>query len=280
MKRISLAVLVVVLLITFDLTLSITYAETKYKIYKVANISNKSKLAIRAWPSPKSRIKVSLSANARDLVETGKSKVVGKNKWVEITWQKTKGWVNTRYLKKTGVLLHPVRNSRNLKSAPILVKKTPTPQRAPIARVIPKTEDLPQGLPNEFGGDRYDQPVMEKVAEVKTAYAPKKINKILLCSGNSPEPWDIKMDIATQKMQVKLNKGKKWFSMPINYHAWASSNKVRMNLGGNKGRNVVDVNLEKTEACSNGLNNINYPFSVNATINRQFYSGCCQSISK
>ncbi len=284
MKQISLLAFVVLLLITVDLTLSMAYANTKYKIYKVANISSKGKLPVRAWPSPKSRVKVSLSAKAKDLVETGKSKIIGKNKWVEITWRDNKGWVNTRYLKKTGVLLHPPQNkSRNIHSVnDRIVKKVPVPvkQQTPVAVIIPKGKDLEQEPPRELGGDRYDQPVIEKVAEVKTAYSPKKVDKILLCSGSSPEPWDIKMDIASQKMQVKLNQGKKWFSMPISYHAWASPNKVRMNLGGNKGRNVVDVNLEKTEACSNGLNNINYPFSVNATINRQFFSGCCQAISK
>lgn len=284
MNQISLFVFIVILLITIDLTLSTTYADTKYKIYKVANISSKGKLHIRAWPSPKSRIKVSLSAKAKDLVETGKSKKVGKHKWVEITWRDTKGWVNARYLKKTGVLLHAKRNSRNInsiKNATSLANKTTDKtETAPVAAIIPKGKDLEEEPPHELGGDRYDQPVMEKVSEVKTAYSPKKSNKILLCSGSSPEPWDIKMDIASQKMQVKLNQGKKWFSMPISYQAWASPSKIRMNLGGNKGRNIVDINLEKTEACSNGLNNINYPFSVNATINRQFFSGCCQAISK
>ena len=87
------------------------------------------------------------------------------------------------------------------------------------------------------------------------------------------------MNVTNKKMQINLKDGAS-FSVPINYHEWASSNKVRMNLGGNKGRNIVDVNLEKTDACSTGLSRTNYIYEVNATINREFFSGCCEAVSQ
>ncbi len=272
MKRISVSVFVVLLLIIIDVNISMAYDGSKVKIFKVTNLSGSGKLHLRAWPSPKSRIKVSLSASAKDLVETGKSKLVGRQKWLEVTWNKNQGWVNGHYLKKTGVLLHDKRKSRNINAK----KKTKNSSR-PTAVINRNTNEMPNQLPRAFGGDRYDQPVQDTASEVKASFSAGASNKILNCSGSSPEPWNLKLNVANKKMQIKLKSGRQ-FALPINYHAWASPNKVRMSLGGNKGRNIVDVNLEKTDACSNGLSKANFPYKVNATINRQFYSGCCQSV--
>ncbi len=273
MKRISLSVFVVLLLITIDVNISMAYDESKVKIFKVTNIANAGKLHLRAWPSSKSRIKVSLPSSAKDLIETGKSKLIGRQKWLEVTWNKKKGWVNGRYLKKTGVLLHAKRKSRNVNT-----QNAATQSASLITAVTRSTSEMSNQIPSAFGGDRYDQPVQDSAFEVKTAFSGNKSRKILNCSGSSPEPWNLKLNMTHKKMQVNLKSGRS-FSLPINYHAWATPNKVRMSMGGNKGRNVVDVNLEKTDACSNGLARTNFPYKVNATINRQFYSGCCQSVN-
>jgi hypothetical protein len=52
-----------------------------------------------------------------------------------------------------------------------------------------------------------------------------------------------------------------------------------MNIGGTKGRNIIDVNLEKTNACYNDMTQSALAYSVNATINDQYFSGCCQTVS-
>lgn len=280
MNRISLSVFIVLTLIFIDASISVSYAKSKITIFKVTKVSPKHKLHLRAWPSTKSRVKKSLPYNAKDLTETGKSRIIGKTKWMEVNWKNTRGWVNARFLKKTGVLLHANKSSvkmaspasRNTKSTRVAKTK----EKMTIRPVI-SNENLP---PQSFGGDRYDQPVPQLASsEVRTAYKGKPSNKLLNCSGKTPNRWDIKLNMSNKKMIVKL-KHKKSFNVPIKYHEWASPTKLRMNLGGERGRNIVDVNLEKTDACNNGLSKINFTYQINATINRQFYSGCCAVVSQ
>ena len=284
MKQITLSAFIVVLLIAIDITIiSSAYAGTKTTIFKVTKVSQKGKLQLRAYPSTKSRIKKSLPYNAKDLTETVKKRVIkGSTQWIEVNWRNTRGWVNSHYLKKTGVLVHNTKS--NKPKAPRAVASRTSRNTNTLRLVSMKPIKIqpvtPNELPQAFGGDRYDQPTQIAATEMKMAYIDKNdqvAKKILSCSGNSPEPWNINMNITNKNMQVKLAKGRT-FNLPINYHSWASPNKIRMGIGGNKGRNVVDVNLEKTDACSNGLSKTNYPYKVNATINRQFFSGCCQSI--
>ena len=281
MKRIIYSVFIVLALVTINITISTTYAATKVKIFKVTKVSPGDKLHLRAWPSPKSRIKSSLPYNAKDLTETGKKRVIGKTTWLEVNWNKTRGWVNGHYLKKTGVLLHATPNtlakhtSRNIHSNKAITKQEK------IKAIIPATP-LDESPPQEFSGDRYDQPVQLAATEIKTAFSPnnntQSSQKQLSCSGSTPNPWHLKMNMADKVMRVQLSKNQQ-FNIPIKYHEWASPTKVRMNLGGHKGRNIVDVNLEKTDACSDGLSRKNYTYEINATINRQFYSGCCGVVS-
>ena len=275
MKRVMLSAFIVLTLIVIDATISVSYADTKVTIFKVTKVSSGKKLHLRAWPSAKSRIKKSLAYNAKDLTETGKRKLVGRTKWLEVNWRNTKGWVNSRYLKKTGVLLHSkskkviARTSRNNNPKKVIAKST-----SKIKAIIPT--ETPNEMPQPMGGDRYDQPTQVAAREVKMAYAKRSSadKKHLSCSGVTPKPWKIDVNMAGKSMRIGLA-NKKFFNVPIKYHEWASSTKVRMNLGGNRGRNLVDVNLEKTDACNNGLTKTNFTYEINATINRQFYSGCC-----
>lgn len=289
MKRITLSAFVVLALISIDLTISMAYAKSNTTIFKVTKVSTTSKLQLRAWPSSKSRVKVSLPYNAVDLTETGKKKILGNTKWLEVNWNNNRGWVNARYLKKTGVLPNrspennvvaskPSRNIQIIKNSKKTVvkrtvKKTPVINKSSI-NTIP---DMPAR------GNRYSQPTQLAAREVKTAYSGSvdvfEDKKILSCVGSSPHAWNIQMDIEKKRMRIK-SKNNSAFYVPINYHDWASPSKVRMNIGGNKGRNIVDVNLEKTDACSTGLSRKNYMYEVNATINRDFYSGCCETVSQ
>ena len=294
MKRITLSAFIVLALITVDVTISMAYADSNITIFKVTKVLKKSKLQLRAWPSPKSRVKVSLPYNAIDLTATGKKKTLGKSKWLEVNWQNKRGWVNARYLSKTGVL--PVATakiktqvvssgSRNVsKSISRSVAKAKvqlisnTENNTVIEKNIPVTPNAMPQMPTE---NRYYQPTQIAAREVKTAFLAnrgnKKTNRVLRCLGSSPRPWSIKMNVDDSKMQVNLKNGQV-FNVPINYHDWASPSKVRLSFGGNKGRNIVDVNLEKTDACSTGLSRTNYLYEVNATINRDFFTGCCEAI--
>ena len=59
----------------------------------------------------------------------------------------------------------------------------------------------------------------------------------------------------------------------------ATPSKLNMNIGGTKGHNIIDVNLEKTNACYNDMTQKAMAYEVNATINDQYYSGCCQTVN-
>ncbi|MEH6457602.1 MAG: SH3 domain-containing protein [Cocleimonas sp.] len=274
MKHLSLSALVVAALIMFDATLTMAYAETKVTIFKVTKIAPANTLKMRAWPSTKSKIKVKLPYNAKDLTETGKQRTVSGSKWVEVNWQKKKGWVNARFLKKTGVLLHANKiASRNPKAT---IAASPS-----ISKVITSPVQSLNDRPQELAGDRYDQTIDDVVAE-KVSYSEsmKRESKqeILSCNGKKPSYWNIKLDMSNRNIQVKFPQ-KAGYNVPIKYHAWASANKLRMNIGGTKGRNIIDVNLEKTNACFNDMSKSAFAYEVNATINDQYYSGCCQSVS-
>ena len=290
MKQIALSAFIVLALISIDLTVSMAYANSNITIYKVTKVSTRNKLQLRAWPSPKSRIKVSLPYNAVDLTDTGKKKVLGKTKWLEVKWKDNQGWVNARYLKKTGVLLGKNATSKvtTASSASRNVSKTNSSTAKVINKeIVKKTQTIKRPLsinmPQMPTGNRYSQPAQVAAKEIKTAYAgnmePAQDGKILACVGSSPSPWGITMDVVNKKMRIK-SQNRTAFYVPINYHEWASPSKVRMNIGGNKGRNIVDVNLEKTDACSTGLSRKNYMYEVNATINREFFSGCCETITQ
>lgn len=275
MKHLSLSALVVIGLIAVDATITMAYADTKVTIFKVTKVSPKATLKMRAWPSTKSKIKVKLPYNAKDLTETGKERVVSGSKWVEVNWQKRKGWVQASYLKKTGVLLHANKvASRNPKAT--------TAASPSISKIItqPPAESLRE-QPQELAGDRYDQTLEDASAEkVSFSESVKRDRNAgnLSCNGYKPSYWNIKLDMSKQNMQVKFPQ-KARYNIPIKYHAWATPDKLRMNIGGSKGRNIIDVNLEKTNACFSDLNRSALPYEVNATINNKYYSGCCQAIA-
>jgi uncharacterized membrane protein len=300
MKRTTLAAFVVIALISLDASMSVVHAKTKVKIFKVTKVSHAGKLRLRAWPGKKSRVKASLPYNAKDLVETGKSVTKKKSRWVQVTWQNKTGWVNARYLKKTGVLvLHDkdekkptriiakkdIRTDRNANS-----KRISKAQKIVASRMQAETEM--QSPPNEYRGDRYDQSikpvtpvhVASHVAK-KMAYAPKNNGRsaskwMLSCSGSTPKNWNIKMDVAQKKLFVKVA-GNQEFSVPMTYRKWAPGGQVRMEIGGGKGRNLVDATLEKTFACNNGLSKKNYSYMVNVAVNRgQLLSGCCHPVAR
>jgi len=175
MKHSYLPALIVAALIMFDISLTAAYAETKITIFKVAKVSKQGELMMRAWPSPKSRIV-----------------------------QRLPCWVNAHYLEKTGVLLHANKiASRNpnatAAASPSISKVTATPAES--------LNDKPQ----EFAGDRYDQPIQEAneaVSAEKVSYsdsiAQRKNQQILSCNGKSPSHWNIKLDMSGKNIQIKF----------------------------------------------------------------------------
>lgn len=67
-------------------------------IMKVVNVLPGESLNLRAYPSPKSRIKVAIPHNASWVLKLAKSKQVGSSTWQQVRWQNAEGWVNARFL--------------------------------------------------------------------------------------------------------------------------------------------------------------------------------------
>lgn len=190
--------LFVVALIMFDITTTISHAETKTTIYKVTRVSSGKTLRLRAWPSTKSRIKRKLPFNARNVIETGKSKRVGRSKWIEVRWNDSLGWVNKRYLKKTGILSLGGSNKRasykNQSKKKVAKRAGKSRNKAYFLKSKPKRKFISRNTrsinykqsnkrdfapsviqmempPQEFGGDRYDQTIESKASEMKTSFS-------------------------------------------------------------------------------------------------------------
>ncbi len=271
MRKTLITTFSVLALLLSTTALTTAYADKKITIFKVNHLTKKQKLKLRAYPSPKSRIKVSLPYNAKDIVETGKKKKVGRTIWRQVNWNKQQGWVESQYLKKTGVLVKksnpPTSRTTSSSSSRNVIKR---------AKVINMPVTRPEDKPLQFGGDRYDQPVKMSASDIKVAYSERgtKAKRIYKCEGNKPKTWNITMDVTNGNMRLDLP-NRSSFYMPINYHEWESKSKLRMNLGGDKGRNMVDVNLEKTNSCRNDGSSKTFAYEVNATINKNFFFGCC-----
>lgn len=85
----------------------------------------------------------------------------------------------------------------------------------------------------------------------------------------------MKLNISHKSLYISFT-GRKTITVPLRYSDWASNNNTRVSLGGSRGRNIViDVNLERSNTCVTVASPINR-YEITATINNQFYSGCCR----
>ena len=252
------------------------YADKKITIFKVSHLKKNQKLKLRAYPSHKSRIKISLPYNAKNITETGKKKKVGRTTWRQVNWNKHQGWVKAQYLKKTGVLVKKDSNSTTSKKELSRASSGSSRNGIKRAKVIDMPVTRPEDKPLQFGGDRYDQPLKMSASDIKVAYSDvgSQAKRVYNCQGSKPQNWHITLDMNQRKMQLDVA-NRPTFQMPISYHEWESSRKVRMNLGGDKGRNMVNVNLEKTNSCRNEGSSKTFPFEVNASVNNSLFFGCC-----
>ncbi len=240
-----------ILLIAGLLGINIASAAPELKVYKVTNIKQGSSLNMRAWPDTKSKILVALPHNAEWLAYSGSSTKKGSSSWKKIHWNSQTGWVNDKYLKydpdNTAKAIERRNHRLKQKNQSITSRNTP-------------------------------QPTANKTTIQKAATAPKQKEVVLACGGSAPF-WNIHMNLTSKKIKVNLEDGKP-FTAPLYYRKWTTG-KNEMRVNGGRGRNFVQATLDKTNACSDGLTNIKYPFSITATVgNTKQVNGCCRTISK
>ena len=92
------------------LAVAVTFAGTlsagAYETYKVVRIKGGDSLVIREEPhdggKPADRKELGrIPAGATNVLGTGRSKLIGKQRWYEISFGKTNGWVNGTFLEGT-----------------------------------------------------------------------------------------------------------------------------------------------------------------------------------
>ncbi len=221
-----------------------SFSAPQLKVYAVTNVKTGDSLNMRAWPSTKSRIILAIPHNAKWVASTRQPVKKGNASWQQVNWNGISGWVNTRYLKYDAESTRKALERRNHRL------------RTQGRNVVNRTTTT-------------------HATAVNTATQTGKV--IMECGGNSPF-WNVSMDFTGKRMKVNMRDGKPAFNTPVYFRKWLrQSNKMVVN--GGRGRNAVRATLTKTNACTDGITNIKYPFAVEATIggNRKV-SGCCRSV--
>ncbi len=244
MKR---TLLTAMLLISSLFLSSFALATAQLKVYQVTNVKQGDSLNMRAWPSTKSRVVVALPHNAKWVASNRNPVKKGASNWQQIIWNGESGWVNTKYLKYDAASTYKARQRRNHRVNQQGHSSRNVTRKAPVRRVARAVVSKPAGK----------QVFME-------------------CGGAAPF-WNISMNFTGKSLKVDLRDGKK-FTSPLYYRKWLKkSNKMVVNSG--RGRNAVRATLTKTNACTDGITNIKYPFSISATVaGNKKVSGCCRSV--
>lgn len=94
----------------------------------------------------------------------------------------------------------------------------------------------------------------------------------LRCGGTEPF-WGI--DITSTQAKYTPMDGAA-ISVPIKFRSASANNPTIAVIAAESGTNSLGLFLQKVSSCSDGMSDINYPYSVTAVINKKtVYSGCC-----
>lgn len=97
-------------------------------------------------------------------------------------------------------------------------------------------------------------------------------SKVIKCTGTEPF-WSI--TISEQDLNVDMLDGLK-YTVPVRLRQTSANNTKIAVIAGQDTRNETQVFLQKVEACSDGMADKRYPFSITALLNKQrVISGCC-----
>ncbi|WP_020396629.1 COG3650 family protein [Thiolinea disciformis] len=107
-----------------------------------------------------------------------------------------------------------------------------------------------------------------------TAPSPRKPTKdaILKCAGTEPF-WS--MRISEKRMTVDVLEGGK-YTAPVSFRQRSANNTSIAVVAGTRNNMSTTAFMQKVEACSDGMSDKNYPYSITAVIrNQKVVSGCC-----
>lgn len=95
---------------------------------------------------------------------------------------------------------------------------------------------------------------------------------LLRCSGTEPF-WSIQIN--QHSMKIDLLDGTK-YSAPVSFRQRSSNNTSIAVVAGTRNNATTTAFMQKVEACSDGMSDKNYPYSITAVLrNQKVVSGCC-----
>ena len=110
-------------------------------------------------------------------------------------------------------------------------------------------------------------------SEDKPLTKPTGNTTVMKCTGTEPF-WNI--EINDKQLKVKMMDGPRYV-VPVSFRQTSANNRTIAVIAGANGTNSAQTFLQKTDNCSDGMSDINYPYAITGVVNgRQVISGCCK----
>ena len=96
---------------------------------------------------------------------------------------------------------------------------------------------------------------------------------VMKCTGTEPF-WNL--EITDKQLKVKMMDGPRYV-VPVSFRQTSANNRTIAVIAGANATNSAQTFLQKTDNCSDGMSDTNYPYSITGVVNgRQVISGCCK----
>lgn len=224
-------------------------------IYKIQRVAADDSLNMRTTAGVQGSVVATIPFNGKGVVATGKEQGSGNSTWAEIRWSGKTGWVNKYYLAEDKQV------AGNTPAAPV---RAETPVSAPpTATVVTAPRPVavtPQPMPTLQAG----QPSGAPGSSI-----------FMRCGGTEPF-WS--MHVKESQLVVKILDGAE-YSTPVEFRKQSENNTSIAVVAGRKGGQgtLTVAFLQKVDACSDGMSDKNYPYSMTAMLDgARAVSGCCE----
>ena len=106
-----------------------------------------------------------------------------------------------------------------------------------------------------------------------TSTKPASPTTVMKCTGTEPF-WNL--EITDKQLKVKMMDGPRYV-VPVSFRQTSANNRTIAVIAGANGTNSAQTFLQKTDNCSDGMSDTNYPYAITGVVNgRQVISGCCK----
>ena len=219
------------------------------QVYKIQRVAADDSLNMRTTAGVKGGVVATIPFNGKGVVPTGKEQKLGSSTWVEIRWSGKSGWVNKYYL------------AEDKQAAPA---QATTPVSAqPVATVATAQGSVATPAQPE-STTQYGQPVGSGGSAI-----------FMRCGGTEPF-WS--MHVRESLLVVKIMDGPE-YTTPVEFRKQSENNTSIAVVAGRKGGKgtLTAAFLQKVDACSDGMSDKNYPYSITAMLDgARAVSGCCE----